>query len=132
MGAYFSFRVGGYIYNQTLVNKVENIDPSENADRRVLLDRWQEPGDVAEFKAIRNTSTTFPTSRFIEKDNELRMSSLNIAYNFGDKFLDKFGIDSLRLAVIANDVFRLNTSQIERGISYPFARYYSFNLQVSL
>jgi TonB-linked SusC/RagA family outer membrane protein len=132
LGAYFSFRVGGYIYNQTLVNKVENNDPRQNADRRVLLDRWQEPGDVAEFKAITNTSTTFPTSRFIEKDNELRMSSLNLAYNFGDKFLDKIGIDRLRLAVIANDVFRLNTSQIERGIDYPFARYYSFNIQVSL
>lgn len=132
LGAYFSYRLGGYTYNQTLVNKVENVDPTQNADRRVLYDRWQNPGDVTRFKAIDNRATTYPTSRFVEKDNELRFSSLNVSYNFGEKMLDRLGMQRLKMSVIANDVFRVNSSQIERGIDYPFARYYSFNLQLSL
>ncbi|GAA4290620.1 SusC/RagA family TonB-linked outer membrane protein [Aestuariibaculum suncheonense] len=132
LGAYFSYRLGGYTYNQTLVDKVENVNPRSNADKRVLYDRWKAPGDVVLFKAISNTSKTYPTSRFIEKDNELRMSSLNLSYNFDNTILDKWGINRLRMSLIANDVFRVNTSNIERGLSYPFARYYSFNLQVSL
>ncbi|WP_223154798.1 SusC/RagA family TonB-linked outer membrane protein [Aestuariibaculum sediminum] len=132
LGAYFSYRLGGYLYNQTLVDKVENVNPNTNADRRVLYDRWKQPGDVALFKAISDRSRTFPSSRFIEKDNELRLASLNLAYDFKDNLTKKLGFNRLRAAIIANDVFRANTSRIERGTSYPFARYYSFNIQLSL
>lgn len=46
------YKYGGYIYNQTLVDKVENVNPNENGDRRILYDRWNEPGDVAKFKKV--------------------------------------------------------------------------------
>lgn len=132
LGAYFSYKMGGYLYNQTLVSKVENINPRNNADKRVLFDRWQQPGDVALYKAINNTSTTFPTSRFVQKDNELRFSTLNLTYNFDRELLAKWNINRLKVTAIGNDVFRLNSSNIERGINYPFARYYSLNLQISI
>ncbi|MEG2556775.1 MAG: hypothetical protein RSA53_11900, partial [Odoribacter sp.] len=45
----FHYRMGGQIYNQTLIDRVENADPKQNADRRVLIDRWQKPGDVTIF-----------------------------------------------------------------------------------
>lgn len=35
----FAYRLGGQVYNQTLVDKVENVDMQYNVDKRVLSDR---------------------------------------------------------------------------------------------
>jgi len=128
---YFSFRYGGDLYNQTLVDKVENVDPQRNADKRVLYDRWKEQGDVAKFKSISDKSITNPSSRFLEKDNELRFSSLSLSYTFDRNMLNDWGIERLKLTALTNDVFRFNSSKIERGVSYPFSRYFSFAAQIT-
>ena len=131
LNAYFRYSYGADVYNQTLVDKVENVDPKENADRRVLYDRWKTPGDVAKFKAISNTEATMPTSRFIEQENYITLSSLNLSYQFDAGRLRHYGIERLKLSLIGNDVFRASTVKMERGTSYPFARNYSVALQVT-
>lgn len=131
LNAYFRYSYGGDVYNQTLVDKVENVNPVKNADRRVLYDRWKRPGDVAKFKAISNTETTMPTSRFIEQENYIQLSSLNLSYQFDTERLQRLGIDRMKLSVIGNDVFRASTVKMERGTSYPFARNYSVALQIT-
>ena len=41
-----------------------------NADKRVLTERWQKPGDVTRLKAIQDRGqTTRPTSRFVQDYN---------------------------------------------------------------
>ena len=131
LSAYFSYSYGGDIYNQTLVDKVENVDPLYNADRRVLYDRWKQPGDVAKYKAITNTTKTMPTSRFIEQENYVTLSSLNLSYEFGQNVLKNLGVERLKLSLIGNDVFRVSTVKMERGTSYPYARSYSISAQVT-
>ncbi len=131
LNAYFRYSYGADVYNQTLVDKVENVDPKKNADRRVLYDRWKVPGDVAKFKAISNTEATMPTSRFIEEENYITLSSLNLSYQFDAGRLRRYGIERLKLSFIGNDVFRASTVKMERGTSYPFARNYSVALQVT-
>ena len=37
------YELGGQIYNQTLVDKVENADLTMNVDRRIFSDRWAQP-----------------------------------------------------------------------------------------
>ena len=107
------------------------MDPRKNADRRVLYDRWKKPGDVAKFKAIDNTESTMPTSRFIEQENYIALSSLNLSYQFNTSRLQRVGIERLKVSLIGNDVFRASTVKMERGTSYPFARNYSVALQVT-
>lgn len=131
LNAYFSYSLGGQIYNQTLVDKVENVDPERNADKRVLYQRWQKPGDMAYFKAIDDKTRTMPTSRFVEDNNYLTLSSLNISYDFSSALLKKLSIDRLKLSLIGNDVFRCSTVKMERGLTYPFARTFTFSMQVS-
>lgn len=119
----FSYRLGGDYYNQTLVDKVENVDIAYNVDRRVFSSTWQNPGDIATFKKITSTpTTTYATSRFVEKNNELQFSSLNLYYDF--KFLNirKAGIERLKVNFYMNDICRISTVKTERGTSYPFAR----------
>ena len=71
------FRLGGQIYNSTLVDKVENAALEYNVDRRVFTDRWQKAGDVSLYKAITDQTTTYPTSRFVEDYNTFTLSSLS-------------------------------------------------------
>lgn len=132
LNAYFYYKFGGYEYNSTLVDRVENVDPYKNVDRRVLYDRWQNPGDIATFKGITDRSRTQPTSRFVEKDNVLQLKSLNLAYTFDPGMVKKLGVERLKLIFYANDVFRKGSMKAERGINYPFARHYALSLQVTL
>ncbi|WP_439184632.1 SusC/RagA family TonB-linked outer membrane protein [Carboxylicivirga taeanensis] len=131
MNAYFRFEYGGDIYNSTLVDKIENVNPRNNADRRVLYGRWQKPGDMALYKAITNTTLTMPTSRFIEQQNFIELSSLNLTYQFELDSFKKVGIDRFKVSAIGNNIFRWSTVKMERGINYPFARNYSLSVQLS-
>ena len=40
----FTYRWGGIVYNQTLVDKIENANVANNLDRRAARDRWEKPG----------------------------------------------------------------------------------------
>ena len=69
MFASFLYTFGGDAYNNTLVSYVENADiKNDNVDKRVLLDRWQKPGDITTMKDIRDRNvTTGASSRFVQK-----------------------------------------------------------------
>ena len=139
LSATFRYRMGGQMYNQTLVDKVQDIDPRYNADARALTARWQKPGDIVRFAAfardpvvgvLDHQVATRPTSRFIEDYNYLEMSTLNLSYEFDNKNLKRYGIQRLKLLFYMNDVFHTSTVKIERGTNYPYARNFSLGLQV--
>lgn len=129
----FYYRLGGQMYNQTLVDKVEDADLQYNVDRRVYTGRWTTPGQQAEYKKLTDPPYfTRPTSRFVQDLSELQMTSLNIGYDFRNcKFMQSGVIDRLKLSFYMNDVFRASTVKIERGTDYPFARSFSFQLQAT-
>ena len=128
----FTYRFGGQIYNQTLVDKVENANMNWNVDERVLNDRWNKPGQEALYKNIADVNTTKPTTRFVQDLRELNFSSLSFSYDFSDlKFVKSFKIKQLNLLFNMNDIGRLSSVKVERGLSYPFARTFSFALQTT-
>lgn len=131
LNAHLYYKYGGYIYNSTLVDKVENVNPNENGDKRILYDRWNKEGDVAKFKKVSDVSVTNPTSRFIEKENYIQLQSLSIGYDFSCDKLREIGIQRLKLSAIGNDIFTLSTVKMERGTSYPFARTFSLSAQLT-
>lgn len=129
LNAVFGYRCGGQIYNSTLVSKVENTNPLNNADRRVLYDRWKNPGDHAFFKGIADRTTTKATSRFVMKENTLECRSISLSYDVEWRWLQQnVGVSYLNITGYAEDVFHISSIKQERGLSYPFARKYSFAL----
>ncbi|MDR2414815.1 MAG: SusC/RagA family TonB-linked outer membrane protein, partial [Odoribacteraceae bacterium] len=124
-------RWGGYEYNQTLVDKVENADPRYNLDRRAWENRWVKPGDKALYKNIRDHGSTRVTERFIQKDNLVELRSLYLSYDVDSDLLKRAGVHSLRASITANDLWRASTIAFERGINYPFARGFTFSLQTT-
>ena len=128
----FTYKYGGVVYNQTLVDKIENQNVAYNLDRRAGQGRWEKPGDVKPYVGFSPTGANTPAStRFIMDDNEIRFATLNVGYrltgeNF--KFLRKANIDVLALNFTTNDIARISPIRMERGLDYPFARSYTFSL----
>ena len=129
--ASFLYEWGGQSYNQTLVDRVENANIEfGNVDLRVLTDRWQKPGDVAQFKNIQDASmTTLPTSRFVQNNSFLRLNALTLTYDFSREWLKRnLGLRMLRLEASTSDLINWNSVRQERGLSYP--KSYKFNFSV--
>lgn len=70
------------------------------------------------------------TDRFIEKDNELYLSSVYLQYNVPTSFLKKIHIQKLYVGVGTEDLFRITAAKYERGTSYPYSR--SINMSASV
>ena len=135
--ASFRYEFGGDEYNQTLVDKVEDVNlKTTNADKRVLTDRWQKPGDIAKFKSIldaqeTNSWPTRSTSRFVQENNFLELGSLDIEYDFSrHAWMKKSFLSTLKVGVSMNDIWRLCSIKQERGLNYPFANTVNFTLRV--
>ena len=131
--AAFMYEYGGEAYNSTLITRVESVDfINYNADRRVLSDRWQQVGDVTKYKDIADrSSVSRPSSRFIQKNNLLKFSSLSLSYTVRDGWIDKLNLKQVIFRFNMNDVAYWSTIKQERGTSYPFAYNFDFTLGIS-
>ena len=129
--AVFSYRYGGQMYNSTLVSKVENIQPYENADRRAYYDRWKTPGENALYKKVGDFTDTKASSRFVMDENTLECRTLSLEYEWTSEWLERnLSISYLSLAGYMEDVFRISTIKQERGLDYPFSHKFSLSLSV--
>lgn len=132
----FAYNLGGQYYNQTLVDNLENADLQYNVDRRVMSERWnpETPGVAAKYRELKQGETfTNPTSRFVQDFNELRLTSLNVGYDFRNcNFMKKSNaVERLRVSMAMNELFRLSTVKAERGIAYPYAQSFIFSVQLA-
>lgn len=125
-----SYQLGGDYYNQTLVDRVENVNIAYNVDRRVFSDTWNTPGDVALYKHISSTpTTTYASTRFIQRNNMLDLTSLSVYYDFKHcAWLRRAKLERLRVTGYLNDVLHLSTIKAERGLNYPYARTFSLSV----
>jgi len=137
------------VFNTALFNKVENITMSQliqnNQDKRALYERWQEVGDIAQFRRIQlndyNISgnnitgvdeSTRPSSRFVQNMNALSLESVSLTYQFRNQpWLKSAHLKNLKVSAYLNDLFYLSTVRRERGINYPYARNVSFSLSAN-
>ncbi len=138
---YMSYRLGADIYNQTLVDRVENADITFNVDRRMATERWKKPGDHTFFKGIIGSAdgkpvveTTLPTSRFVQKEYMIEASRVSFTYQFpeGLSWLKQARLSNTRLELYIANPFQLSSIKRERGLDYPFARSFTLNLSTSI
>lgn len=127
----FSYRFGGQIYNQTLVDKVQGADTKFNVDRRAYDLGWTKPGDESMFTRFGiNPVTTKLSSRFVQDENTMSLNSAAVGYSFyKHAFVKRLGLNSLSITASTNDLFTLSSVQLERGTSNPFSRTYSLSVR---
>ena len=130
--ALFNYRLGAWVYNTTRVSKVEGSDPYYNADKRVFDDRWKQPGDVAYYKNIADSSRPEQTTRFAEQEYTMTLGSLNLSYEFNEKVCKSMHVRNMRTGINFTDILRLSTVKIERGTSYLYSQGFELFLNVTL
>ena len=131
LGTTFNYSTGADMYNYTLHEKIEGVNTMYNNDRRALTERWKKPGDVARYKSIKDTSPTRSTSRFVQKEHRISLTSLRLSYTLPTEKLNQKFISMLRLSATMNDLFYVSSIKQERGLSYPFARTINFSAQIN-
>ncbi len=137
----FRFLYGGQMYNQTLVDRVENIDIKYNVDKRVLSGRWQYAGQLAKYKRLgtftyegdpaSHQEVTRATSRFVQNRNELTWGAASLYYDLPKVITDSWKIQRLRFSLYMNEILTISSIDIERGLTYPFARTLSCSLSLT-
>lgn len=143
INAVCTYKWGAKMYNTTLVEKVENADLNGNVDRRIFTGRWREAGDISPYKALGKvyvatqdemaSPRTYATNRFVQKSNELTISSLQLSYDFfRHSFVKKIGMERIILRCTVNDLHKFSTIKVERGTTYPFARKFDASLTFTL
>lgn len=126
-----TWKGGAYLYNSTLLNKVEGTDLSVNVDRRIFTGRWYYSGQNALYKKSfdsQGVALTKATTRFVQRNNVMDLSSVSVYYEFPSNLIRKAKLERLRLSLYANDLYTFSSIDIERGTSYPYARSFSFSL----
>ncbi len=138
LSAVASYRLGGDLYNTTLISRVEDVNGFGNLDKRVS-ETWTTVGQDARYRAIEMGQTpnsvinvTQPTSRFVQRNDELYLSSVSVGYDFyRQQWLRRVGLERLRLSFNTSDLLRLSSIKVERGTSYPYARSFSFSVNAT-
>ncbi len=137
LGVYMSYETGGKLYNQTLADRIENANLRYNVDERVLMGRWKKPGDATYFKGLADlegrqvTELTNATSRFLQRNNFLDFESISLTYNVPDRYSARLRMKNTRISLQANNMFRIATIEVERGLDYPFARNFTININTT-
>ncbi|MET0636907.1 MAG: SusC/RagA family TonB-linked outer membrane protein [Chitinophagaceae bacterium] len=123
LNASFGYRFGGQLYNQTLIDKIENADRWLNVDQRVFTDRWLVPGDKVPFRGLNETLRVEPSSRFVQNESTFACQNMSLTYDVTNPaMLRRLGMKALSLSANTGELFYFSTVRQERGLDYPFTR----------
>lgn len=130
LASYFNVERGASVYNQTLAD-IENADVNMNLDARALSEkRWVTGMQDATYKGLYH-STTNVSTRLLVKENILQCTAISVGYLFSPKIAKQLKANQLNVRLMANNAFRTGGVDMQRGINYPFQRYYSFVLNAT-
>lgn len=83
------------------------------------------------FRRIDDTSELYQSTRLVQDNNFISLSSLSLSYDVPLDYLSKTFIERCKFTFSMTDVFRISSIKQERGTSYPFAHAFSFALSVT-
>ena len=115
MNILFNFSYGAYVYDSTYASLMEGFESSGRAAHQDLQARWQKPGDVTDVPLLLTSNNDFnsQSTRFLFKNDYIRLKALNFGYNFSKEALESALISKLRLYLQADNLF---TIQSHKGI----------------
>jgi TonB-linked SusC/RagA family outer membrane protein len=111
----FNFSYGAYVYDSTYASLMEGFESSGRAAHQDLESRWQKPGDVTDVPLLLTSNNDFnsQSTRFLFKNDYIRLKALNFGYNFTKEALESALISKLRFYLQADNLL---TFQSHKGI----------------
>ncbi|MGV3761198.1 SusC/RagA family TonB-linked outer membrane protein [Parapedobacter sp.] len=148
LGAVFGYSIGGKLYNYSRQEYDSDGTYTDRNQMKLMSDwnRWEKPGDIATHPVAKYNNQdkgNQVSSRYIEKNDFLRLRSLTLGYNFK---LNQYGMKNVRVFFAGENLFVLTDysgvdpeipandgsvlSSTGPGV-YPATRKYMFGLNVS-
>jgi len=111
----FNFSVGSYIYDSSYASLMGSGYTAGAQWSKDIENRWQNPGDITNTPKLTtlNNNDSATSTRFLFKNNYLRLKALNIGYNFSDRSVREMGIKGLRIYFQGDNLL---TFQSHKGI----------------
>lgn len=139
LAAQFSWTADRWVFNNDRYFEESNgVYSAFNQSRRLLYDRWKNPGDVTDIP--RHGIAPEMDSRFLEDASFLRLKNLTLGYAFPKAWLQKTKyIEHARIYGQAQNLLTFtkftgldpeNSSNLYKA-QYPMTRQFSFGLEVT-
>ncbi|MBC5836388.1 SusC/RagA family TonB-linked outer membrane protein [Flavobacterium muglaense] len=115
MNILFNFSYGASVYDSTYASLMEGFKSSGRAVHQDIENRWQNPGDITDVPLLLNSNNDFnsQSTRFLFKNDYIRLKALNFGYNFSASAIEKFHLSKLRLYFQGDNLW---TYQSHKGI----------------
>jgi TonB-linked SusC/RagA family outer membrane protein len=115
MNILFNFSYGSYVYDSSYASLMEGFESPGRAGHADLKNRWQNPGDITDVPLFLASNNDFnsQSTRFLFKNDYVRLKALNIGYNLPQSLIEKAYLSKLRLFLQADNLF---TWQSHKGI----------------
>ncbi|OEK08070.1 hypothetical protein A8C32_15245 [Flavivirga aquatica] len=111
----FNFSFGAYLLDtdySSLINPFENPGASAHPDN---FNAWKNPGDVTDVPLLlaSNNDHASRSTRFLFKNDYVRLKSLTLGYNLPQSTIEKIGLNKFRIFLQADNIL---TWQSHKGI----------------
>ncbi|WP_179020881.1 SusC/RagA family TonB-linked outer membrane protein [Winogradskyella forsetii] len=111
----FNFSRGAYLYDTDysgLISGFATLGSGHHPDNFLA---WQQPGDITDFPRLTTANNNFNarSTRYLFKNDYLRLKALTLGYNLPISAIEKAGISRVRLFLQADNLF---TWQSHKGI----------------
>lgn len=95
----FNFSFGSYLYDSTYASLMEGFKSPGRASGQDIENRWQNPGDITNVPVLLASNNDFnsQSTRFLFKNDYVRLKALNLGYNFPQTVLDRTSLSKVRL-----------------------------------
>ena len=111
----FNYSFGSYVFDSTYQSLMSGFSRPGYQQSVDVMNAWQNPGDITDVPMnIQTQNNNGATStRFLFKNDYVRLKSLTLGYNINKDMLDAFGVNQFRIFVQGDNVW---TWQSHKGI----------------
>lgn len=111
----FNFSYGSYVYDSTYASLMTGLRDPGRPGHADLENRWQKPGDITDVPLLYQGQQDFASqsTRFLFKNDYIRLKALNLGYNMPKDLVDKIGMNAFRIFLQGDNLW---TYQSHEGI----------------
>lgn len=115
MNILFNFSYGSYVYDSSYASLMTGLKESGRPGSVDLENRWKQPGDITDVPLLYQGTQDFASqsTRFLFKNNYMRLKALNIGYNLPKDIMNSIGINNIRVYLQGDNLL---TFQSHKGI----------------
>ena len=115
MNILFNFSYGAYVYDSSYASLMTGLKEAGRSGSADLENRWQQPGDITDTPRLFQGTQDYASqsTRFLFKNNYIRLKALNIGYNFPKDVMNSIGVNNIRIYLQGDNLL---TFQSHKGI----------------